>query len=201
MGGASAQVRYIQGTNEYGTQSEVKVSASGHIPVIQYGHRAAHEDGMCVASYYDSDVDTSAPLLILVQTDTAWELHSHFRVTASGGLKSQLYEHESSAISSTGTAMTVARFNRESTVADTDRVFTYRDATESSAGVLLMEAHNGGSTAPRPVSSPIGGSQQSGEEFIFPENSGKSYLIKLTPDGDNTKISFMHEYYEVVPES
>lgn len=197
MAGQSQHVRYIHGTNEYGGESEAKVSASGHIATIEYAHRAVHEDGFAMASYYDSDVDTSAPLKIHIKTTTDWEIHSHFDVSASAGAVIRLYETETTAVVTTGNAMTLCRMNRGSTVSG--RVFSYYDAVESSAGTLLFTQHNGGTTAPTPSASPIGGGARNGEEFIFPANTSKSYILSITPDADNTKIGVVHEYYEVTP--
>jgi len=187
----------LHGLDENNEVSASRVSASGHFPIMQYGHMSVHQDRMCVASYYDSAVATTAPLMVHVKASTGYEIHSHFSVAASGGVKAELYEHESTAITSSGTAMTVCRFNRGSTVGDSDRTFTFYDAVESSAGTLLMTAHNGGTTSPTPNSNPIGGAVSAGEEFIFPANTSKSYIVKLTPDADNTKLTFIHEYYEV----
>ena len=188
--------RYIIGENEYGGYTKAKVSASGHVAEIEYAHRAAHEDGFCFASYYSTGVGTTAPLVILVKPSTAYSIHSHFDVMASGGALMQIHERASTSVTTEGTVLTVCRVNRSSTIGDTDRPFTWHTPTLSSAGTLLLTQHNAGTTARGPQTSIIGGGTRSGEEFILPK-SGDPLTITVTPDADATKVGVVHAYYEV----
>jgi hypothetical protein len=196
MGGGAKYDRFVVGADEFGGVAAAKVSKSGHLGMWEYAHRAAHEDGFAIASLYSTGVLTTAPLVLLARGSTDYEIHSHFDVMASGGAKMEIHQHASTAVTANGTAMTVCRVHRGSTVGDTERIFTYYTPTISSAGTLLLTQHNGGTTATTPQASIVGGGTRNGEEFILPA-SGSPITITITPDANATKIGFFHEYYEV----
>jgi predicted enzyme related to lactoylglutathione lyase len=152
-----------------------------------------------VATHHDTDVDTGAPLVMLVSPSTSYDIHAIFDVSATKPVKIELYETKTTDITDNGTVFTHCRMNRESTVGDTDRAVTFYGPTVADTGTLLFEMHSGGSTAAQAQQTPVGGGARSGEEFIF---SGKtnSYLLYVKPDLSNTQVSIKHEYYEVTPD-
>ena len=194
MGVGSQHTRAIAGVDPVsGAYSELQVD-DGKALVIQNAHHEVHEDQMIVASLYDTDVDTTAPLVIHVKPTTGSVIHGSIDVVADAGGVLRIYETVSSAITSDGTALTAMRYNRAGTTPDTDDGVTYHTPTESSAGVLKFIAHNGGSTAKNPSKSPAGGDHEHGQEFNIPAN-GSPLILTFTPDQDDTKVSVVHQYY------
>ena len=194
MGGLGANnARSIQGKGVSGAYSEVEVDG-GRMATIDNNHHGVHEDEIIVASMFDTGVDTTAPLVIHVKPTTDSAIHGTFDFTADAGGVLRIYETESTAVTSDGTALLAMRYNRAGNTADTDSVHSYHTPTESSAGVLKFVSHNGGSTAKNPSASPAGGDHGHGEEFNIPAN-GKPLILTFTPDQDDTKVSVIHQYY------
>ena len=194
MGGLGANnARSILGKDVSGAYSEVEVDG-GKIAVIQNGHHEAHEDELVIASLYDNDVDTTAPLVIHLKPSTGDVIHCILSFTADAGGVLRIYETESTAITGDGTALLHMRYNRAGNTGDTEDVHTYHTPTESSAGVLRFISHNGGSTAGTPKETPAGGDHEHGEEFVIPPNVSP-LLFTFTPDQNATKVSVLHRYY------
>lgn len=193
MGLGEKYNRSIIGKGIDGSYSEVEVD-NGKIVTIDYHHHQVHEDELIVASLYDTGVNTTAPLVLHVKPSTASQIHGVFDITADAGGVLRVYETESTAITGDGTALLNMRYNRAGNTGDTDVVHTYHTPTQSSAGVLKFEAHNGGSTAKNPAASAAGGSHDHGEEFVIPANA-KPLILTFTPEQDATKVSVIHKYY------
>ena len=189
--------REIIGIDEEGNQSALSISEDGNIPIIDFRHYEVHKDHLLVASHYDSEVDSTAPLVIYVRPTTAGEIHSVFDAASDQACKFEIYETEDTAVTADGTAMLTARFNREGDYPDTSSasLVTYYAPTESSAGVQKFITHNLGTTAKNPASVTIGGSAESGEEWITHTNNGKALIFVATPDGSAAKVTFTHDYY------
>jgi len=190
------EIRRIRGEDESSAASEMKVSKSGRIPTIEYAHMAVHEDGLCIATYFTSAAPSSAATTILVQTTGTYDLHSYFDIVGTVGLKVELYETGSSNVTAPGSSATVCRLNRNSTIPDSSRQFTYSGPTLSTSArdSLLYIRHNGGSTSAQGNAQVFGGASRNGEEFVLVP--GQAYVIDITPEIAG-KVSFVHEYYEV----
>ena len=185
----------LSGDNEYGRPSRMKISAAGRMPTIDFAHFAVHDDSFVFAT--DVTSASTADRSYHIKPIAGGALHSILGFTATAGASLELMEIPSSDVTVAGTAITHTRANRGSAVGSTGRLTTYHTPTYSTGdAVVIMRAHNGGTATAQGNTLNIGGGARPGEELIFPSTAGKSWVLKVTREAAS-KISFIHEYYDV----
>src|SRR6056297_1739355 len=115
---------HLTGVDENGSNTKVKISAAGRVPEISFTHMSVHEDGILVASDYTSSVST-AGIVYLVKAPTGKELHCEWLIEANGPVQVDLKEALSTSVTDDGTGITQSRYNRNSTISDTDVIHNY----------------------------------------------------------------------------
>jgi len=116
------------------------------------------------------------------------EEHIIIDVSADGGFLFELYENPT--INAAGSAVTIHNSNRRST--NTSVCNAYEDTTTQAPnndGTLLCGGYSGGE---KKKATAEAGSRT---EWILKRN--EDYLVKITPDADNTSIMVNMAWYEV----
>ncbi len=138
---------------------------------------------------YDSDVDIAAPKIVRITApNTATRIHLIVFVSGDGGFLFEFYEDPS--INAAGAALT--EYNNERNSANAATATTFEDTTTEAPnndGTLLDASYSGGEK--KRVSGDIG----SRDEWVLKQN--EDYLVKVTADADNTKITVILKWYEV----
>jgi len=170
---------------EEADQTDVKAKAR---TTIEIEHSKVHQGKFYFVTDYDTSVDTASPKYWHVKTpDSATRIHCVLAITTNLGAVIEMFENPT--LTGNGTALTVNNADRNS--ANTSSCLFYYDPTASADGTLLQKDRTG---TYQPVTR-LGGHIRQATEFILKQNT--SYLVKVTPDADDTEVSFNAEFYEV----
>lgn len=165
--------------------------ATKTLKTIDYAHHEIHDGSSFIYNDYDEDVDTASPKRYRITTpNTAAWAHLVMEVTANAA--GTLIFYEDPSINAAGSAGTVYNLNRNSSTANTTLV-KYDTTTQApnNDGTVLWQDYIG--TTGKPNSS-FGGSATTRVEFILKQN--EDYILKFTPDADNTKLWVRFIWYE-----
>lgn len=162
--------------------------SSDALVTIDFDHHEIHEGCHFTATVYDADVDIAAPKYVRVTApNTATRIHMILFVSGDGGFLFQFYENPT--LLAAGAGVTAYNNDRNSGNAATATVF--QDTTTqgpNNDGTLLDASYSGGEK--KRVSGDIG----SRDEWILKQD--EDYLVKVTADADNTKITVIAKWYE-----
>ena len=183
----------IQGMGENNKVNSSKVSASGRVPTITFTHMSVHEDGILIASDYTASVNTGG-IKYLVAPPVDKELHCQWSIDCNGPAQVDIREISSTAVTDNGSAITQARYNRNSTIGDTGLISNYVNPTVTDTGDLVFESHTMGVEGQRNQSK-SGGDVKIDEEWIV--TSAKPFLVEITPDQNDTRVQYKNSYYDV----
>lgn len=187
-------VARLHGLNYKGNYTEVKVDLSGRLPQIEFEHLAVHEDGIVIASDISTAGTTGVPIVYAIIGEAGKEYHCKFLVDNDVPYTVRLYDTPSSNVTG-GTPIVHGRYNRKSTISDTEIVPTYLAPTiATDTGTLIYHKHSGGSTSRANIVA-IGGSVRAGEEYIV--DSGTVLTIHIAPDQNGGKCNFSNDFYDV----
>lgn len=163
-------------------------AVEGSLIQIDNVHHAVHDGDHYQACVFDGDVDTGSPKYVRITTpDTTVEQHIIIDVSANGGFLFEFYENPT--INAAGNAVTVLNNNRRST--NTSTTLTKEDCTTEAPnndGTLMCGGYSGGEK--RKATAEAG----SRTEWILERN--EDYIVKVTPDADNTKVMINMAWYE-----
>jgi len=171
MAGGASYSRYLVGSDENGSLAEMKIESHGKVPTITECNYGTHAGKRVVATHYDSDVDTTAPLEFYIKS-TEYDLHGNFSIHCDQAAQYLMYTLPSTDVSDKGTALLACRMRRGTTVGDTERMAVWHTPTiaTTTGGVNLVQMHNTGSTgkANQPA---IGGGIEPSDHYMFSKAS------------------------------
>lgn len=156
---------------------------------IDLPHHEIHEGNHYTCNALDEDVDIASPKIIRCTTpNTSTRIHWLTEVSANGAAKVEFFENPT--INAAGSAM--AENNNDRNSLNTAEVICREDATTTDDGTLLFSRFIGGTG--------VGGTSTSGEigtrqEWILKQN--EDYIIKVTVEANDTKVSISNTWYEV----
>ena len=163
-------------------------SVTGAVKTIDSVHAEIHEGEHFIVTIYDGDVDNAAPKYLRITTpNTSTRCHLITAVSGSGGVLYEFYEDPT--LLAAGAALTEYNNDRNSATAAT--ATTFEDTTTqgpNNDGTLLDAGFSGGEKKR------VSGESGSRDEFILKQN--EDYLVKVTADDDNTKITITLKWYE-----
>jgi len=181
-----SRVRLYDPESDFESQLD---SVEGSLISIDNVHHAIHDGEHFQACIFDSDVDIAAPKYIRITTpDTTVGQHIIIDVSADGGFLFEFYENPT--INAAGSAVSIHNNNRRSTNTSTSNV--YEDTTTQAPnndGTRLCGGYSGGE---KKKATAEAGSRT---EWILKQN--EDYIVKITPDADNTRIMANLAWYEV----
>jgi hypothetical protein len=154
------------------------------IMITNYKRDKAVSGDLFFASDYDSDVDSGSTKDWVIETpsDNSYDLCYSIEASRNGTL--QLYEDVTT--SSAGTSLSMYNFNRQES--DSIDITFYKDSTFSDTGTLLISDVIGTDGTNAAGAGVIGGGKIVGC-LGKTLKQGKKYLIRFTPENDNTRIS------------
>jgi len=175
---------------ETGYESEID-SVDGSLIQIDNVHHAIHDGEHYHACVFDGDVDIASPKYMRLETPLSnVEQHVIIDVSADGGFLFELYENPT--INAAGSAVTIHNSNRRSS--NTSSCSAFEDTTTQAPnndGTRLCGGYSGGEK--RKATAEAG----SRTEWILKSN--EDYLVKVTPDADNTSVMINIAWYEANP--
>ena len=159
---------------------------------IDSAHHEIHEGKFFTFVIIDTDVDIAAPKYVRITSpDTTTRIHFTGQVYVTASSLIELYENPT--INAAGGAITIYNNDRNSGNAATATAF--EDTTTQAPnndGTLIDSGRAGGAARPN---FRIGGETARRNEWILKQN--EDYLIKITPDADNTEVIVSITWYEV----
>lgn len=179
------RVRLYDPENDYESSLD---PVEGSLIQITNVHHAIHKETHYHACVFDGDVDIASPKYIRITTpDTAVEQHIIIDVSADGGFLFEFYENPT--INAVGSSVSVFNSNRRSS--NTSLTLVREDSTTQAPnndGTRLCGGYSGGE---KKKATAEAGSRT---EWIL--NQNEDYIIKITPDADNTRIMVNMAWYE-----
>lgn len=170
---------------EEAEQIDLLVKARANIPIE---HHMVHKGKYFFVTDYDSDVDIATPKYWHIKSPNS-TTRIHLVIMLTTDLAAVIEFFESPTTTDDGTQLTAYNADRNST--NTPTATFYYDPTVSADGTLLQKDRLGTDKPP----SRLGGHIRNATEFILKQNT--AYLVKISPESDNTKISLNIEFYEV----
>ncbi|MBU1173048.1 MAG: hypothetical protein KKD44_26090 [Proteobacteria bacterium] len=156
---------------------------------IDLVHHKIHEGKFFSISIIDTDVDTEAPkYLRITAPNTSTRIHFTGQVYVTAASLIEFFEDPT--ISTAGDALTEYNNNRNSDNPST--ATTFEDTTVSNDGTRIDSGRAGGAARPN---FRIGGETARRNEWILKQ--GEDYVLKITPDADNTEVVVSLTWYEV----
>lgn len=159
---------------------------------IEYAHWACHKDTIVSANYLTNLLTNGNILNILIKVPADLEHHSVFIIEADASATVDIYE--GTTVSADGTSIIHTRNNRYSTK---NNITNYHTPTITDDGTLIYQtkifAPNVGANSRQ-----TGGDKQTGRfgsEWILKPDT--NYLVRVSPDANNTDVFYLNEYYEV----
>jgi len=164
-----------------------EVDSQGYLVSIDIAHHKVHEGN----HYFVGDTDTinaaATKYWHIAAPDTAKRIHFVMEVMTSNSGLLEFYVQPT--LTGNGTGLTC--FNSDGNSSNTTTLLIYKDPTVTGDGTLIAPyaiGSNGGANK-------FGGQIRSGAEVILKQNY--HYLAKFTADNNNTRVSFIAEFYEV----
>lgn len=155
---------------------------------IDVVHHEVHEGDHFLATDIDTDVDTGAAKYWRITTPaTSKRAHLILRYASTGAGTWEFFENPTT--NAAGTQLTMVNSNRNS--ATTATTVFYYDNTTTSDGTRLWADRTGSNGTGLTRNSGSGGRE---DELILKEN--EDYIIKFTPDADNTGVVLNVSWYE-----
>lgn len=163
---------------------------SGYIVMISQEHHKIHSGQHFFCDDYDTSVDTLTPKnWLIVAPNTATRCHIIFEIKSSGaGL---LEGYVGSTITDNGTLS--FRRNNDGNSTNTPEMLVYKDTVASELGTI--QAYEWLGSAGINANKGIGGSGVREQEIILKQDI--KWLVRFTPEADDTKVSFSINWYEV----
>jgi len=182
-------VRIMGSTGEATSKEAILDQGSHSLVEISFSHHKIHKGEHFFSTVSDTDVDTLAPKYIRITTPntTAWA-HLLLRYTSTGAGLWEFFENPT--LTGAGTAVTI--FNNRNS-AGTPSVTAFQDTTVSADGTLLWSDRTGTNGVGLTRNS---GSSGREDELMLKQN--EDYILKFTPDADNTGIVVGASFYEQV---
>lgn len=164
----------------------------GYQVFVEVEHHKIHEGAHFTKQLCDYEVDIASPKYVLLRApDTATRIHQNMEVSASGAINIQLFEDPS--LNSDGTPLVVYNNDRNSLL--TPEMLLFEDPDVLSDGIDDIVTHCVGTPGIGAAFS-IGGNSRRERELIFKQNT--DYVVKVTPDANDTIVSICVEWYEVI---
>lgn len=159
----------------------------GH-PIIGTVHTQVHQGLVFIATDYDADVDIAAPKYWQIKTASGVFPHVKIQLAVSGAGRVQFFENPT--LNADGTELTERNLNRN--VSDAAQTTVYFDPNVAADGTEIADEYipGGGRLQTR-----IGSMARMNSEWVLKDD--EDYLIKFTPDADNTIVAIEVEWYEV----
>ena len=159
---------------------------------IDIVHHMIHDEKFFSFVVIDVDVDIETPKYIRITTpNTDARIHFTGQVYVTAASLIELYENPT--INTAGSPVTIYNNDRNSIVATTATAFEDTTTTAPDNDGTRIDAGRAGGAA-RP-NFRIGGETARRNEWILKQN--EDYLIKITPDADNTEVVISITWYEV----
>lgn len=156
---------------------------------IDVTHHHIHDGDHYTFVVIDTDVDIAAPKYIrITPPNTTTRIHFTGQVYVTASSLIELFENPT--INAAGSVVTIYNNDRNSVNSATATAF--EDTTTTNDGTRIDAGRAGGSARPN---FRIGGETARRNEWILKQN--EDYLIKITPDADNTEVVISITWYEV----
>jgi len=158
------------------------------VPTIEFEHHMVHDGYSYSVSDHDSSVDIASPKYWhIITPNTAKRCHVKIAVISDHAALVEFFENPTTTAN--GTAL--AAYNNDRNSINATTMSFYYDPTVTADGTRLVVEYIG-TYNPK---TRIGGSSRAETEFILKQN--EQYLVKVTPENDNTKVTVQIEFYEV----
>ncbi|MHA1852583.1 MAG: hypothetical protein ACTSUF_03640 [Candidatus Heimdallarchaeaceae archaeon] len=162
----------------------------GNIPVIEEEHHQIHEGKHFFISDYDSDVDIASPKYWYIAIpDTNVRVHGTFLLKSSKNGTIEVFINPT--ITNIGTELRSINNNPDSSVIAKGKC--YKDPTVTNDGTRIYVEVMGTDGA-NPIGDVGGISERKRELIMTPD---KNYIIKFTPENNDTRVSILIEWYEL----
>jgi len=179
-------IEYLKYLNKVDTIDNARIA-------IDLVHHEIHEGNYYSATVIDTDVDTAAPKYVRITApNTAARIHFTGMVYATAAGLVEFYENPT--LNAAGTAVTIFNNDRNSIKTATATVF-YDTTTQApnNDGTRIDAGRVGGAARPN---FRIGGETARRNEWILKQ--AEDYILKFTPDADNTEFITVLSWYEVI---
>jgi hypothetical protein len=154
---------------------------------IDYAHHEIHEGNHFKGGTQDLDIDTNQTLsYCLTTSDTTTWVHYQLTAQATGAVTVELYENPT--IETYGAAITTYNRNRNSSNVASATMSLVTNATNN--GTKLSSKWIGGTG----FKTSIGDELRADSEFVLKQN--EQYLVVLTANADDCKVSIGADWYE-----
>ena len=181
----------VQPTSKKGVHYSVD-ELTGILSVIEIEHHEIHEGNHYFVCDRDTDVDKASPKYWLLRApNTSTRIHLVWTVSVGAAGIIEFYENPTWGTgNSDGTGL--IEFNNDRNSSNTATLATFKDAVLGSSGtdgtLLCIEDI--------PADKKSGNMSVRSKEIILKKN--EDYLFKFTPDADNTGLSVIFEWYELL---
>ena len=156
---------------------------------IDLAHHQIHEGKFFTFVVIDTDVDIAGPKYVRITApNTTTRIHFTGQVYVTASSLIELYENPT--LDSPGDALTT--YNNERNSATNATATAFEDTTTTNDGTRIDAGRAGGAARPN---FRIGGETARRNEWVLKQ--GEDYLIKVTPDADNTEVVISITWYEV----
>ena len=156
---------------------------------IDLAHHKIHEGKFFTFVVIDTDVDIAGPKYVRITApDTTTRIHFTGQVYVTASSLIELYENPT--LDAPGDALTI--YNNERNSATNATATAFEDTTTTNDGTRIDAGRAGGAARPN---FRIGGETARRNEWVLKQ--GEDYLIKVTPDADNTEVVISITWYEV----